>query len=106
MSSQELTKSCQALAASDRSSIPGLTYDIAKTLVGSAVSTCVVPKAGADGLARLDLAPAEKTGAAGWADAVCTDRPLPSGFVISTSWDVYAFVNDDWLLARAAGSSS
>lgn len=103
MSSQELATSCQTFAASDRSSVAKLTYNTAETLMGSAVPLCIVPKPGLDGTARLAGSSAEKTKTAEWAEAISFDRPLPSGVATSRSYDLYAFVNGSWLLARMTG---
>lgn len=103
LSSQELAASCTAFAASDRSSVPPLTFDTAKTLTGSAVPLCVVPKPGLDGLVRLEGSTAQMTTSPEWAEAISFDRPLPSGVAVSLSYDMYAFVNGEWLLARLTG---
>lgn len=100
---QQLAASCTAFAASDRSSTPQLTFDIAKSLAGTAVPVCVVPKPGHDGLARLDGSTAKMTTAPEWAEAISFDRPLPSGVAVSLSYDAYAWVNGEWLEARMAG---
>lgn len=102
-SSQELAASCTAFAASDRSSAPQLTFAIAKSLAGTAVPLCVMPKPGHDGVPRLDGSTAKMTTATEWAEAISVDRPVPSGVSVSQSWDLYAWVNGEWRQARLAG---
>jgi hypothetical protein len=103
-SSRELTASCTGLAARDPSSTPQLTFNTAKSLAATAVPLCVVPKPGHEGLARLEGSTAEMTSAPEWAEAISFDRPVPSGVVVSLSYDMYAWVNGQWLLARLTGS--
>ena len=106
-SSAELAASCQALAASDRASLPKLSYATAKGQAGNAVPLCVVPKRGSsDGVARLEGSTAEMTKTPEWAEAISFDRPLPSGVAVSLSWDLYAFVDGAWQLARMTGTGS
>ena len=106
VSSKDLAASCQAFAASDRSSVPKLTYDTALTLVGSDVPVCIVPKPGVDGAPRLEGSSAENTRTPGWATAASVDRPLPSGVTVSRSYDAYVHVDGVWLLARMTGAGS
>ena len=111
MSSSDLAASCQALAANDRSSAPTLSFDTAKAQAGSAVPLCLVPKPsavsrGLDGVARLAESSAEQTRTPEWAEAISTDRPLPSGVAVSLSWDLYAFIDGSWQRARLTGTGS
>lgn len=110
-SSADLAVSCQELAASDRTTVPKLTFDAAKAQAGSAVPLCLVPKPSAvangfDGRARLEESPAERTKTAEWAEAISTDRPVPSGVAVSLSWDLYAFIDGAWHVARLTGTGT
>lgn len=104
--SQELAASCTGLAARNPSTAPQLTFDTAKSLAGTAVALCVVPKPGHDGVARLEGSTAKMTTAPEWAEAISFDRPVPSGVAVSLSYDMYAWVNDEWLLARLTGTGT
>ena len=41
-----------------------------------------------------------------WAEAISFDRPVPSGVAVSLSYDMYAWVNGEWRLARLTGSGT
>lgn len=104
--SQELAASCTGLAGRNPSSTPHLTFDTAKSLAGTEVPLCVVPKPGHDGVARLEGSTATMTTAPEWAEAIAFDRPVPSGIAVSSSYDMYAWVTGEWLLARLTGSGT
>lgn len=104
--SQELAESCTGLAVRNPSTAAQLTFDTAKSLAGTAVPLCLVPKPGHDGVARLEGSTAKMTTAPEWAEAISFDRPVPSGAAVSLSYDMYAWVNGEWQLARLTGSGT